>query len=151
MDRGAWWATVHGVKELGTTKRLKYLHMQTHAQAHTHTTHTEPLWSECLCPLKINMWKFQPPKERSRSVVSDSLRPHGLQLTRLLRSWDFPDKNTGVGCHFLLQGVFPIQGSNPGLPHCRQTFYHLSHQGSPKVNVFEGKIFGSYFTRMKSP
>ena len=40
-------------------------------------------------------------------------------------------KNTGVGCHFLLQGIFPTQGSNPGLPHCRQILYHLSHEGSP--------------------
>ena len=40
--------------------------------------------------------------------------------------WDFPGKNTGVGCHFLLQGIFPTQGSNPGLPYCRQTLYHLS-------------------------
>ena len=63
------------------------------------------------------------------SVVSDSLRPRGLQPTRLLRPWDSPGKNTGVGCHFLLQGIFPIQGLNLGLPHCRQTLYHLSHQG----------------------
>ena len=38
-----------------------------------------------------------------------------------LRPWYFPGKNTGVGCHFRLQGIFPTQGSNPGLPHCRQT------------------------------
>ena len=44
-----------------------------------------------------------------------------------------PGKNTAVGCHFLLQGVFPTQGSNPGLPHCRQILYHLSHQGSPSI------------------
>ena len=43
---------------------------------------------------------------------------------------DFPDKSTGVGCHFLLQGIFPTQGSNPGLPHCRQMLYRLSHQES---------------------
>ena len=67
----------------------------------------------------------------SHSVVSDSLRPHGLQPTRLLRSWDFPGKNTGMGCHFLLQGIFLTQGSNPGLPHCSQTLYCLSYQGSP--------------------
>ena len=36
-----------------------------------------------------------------------------------------------MGCHFLLQGIFPTQGSNPGLPHCRQTLYPLSHQGNP--------------------
>ena len=40
------------------------------------------------------------------------------------------DKNTGVGCHFLLQGIFPTQGLNLGFPHCRQILYHLSHQGS---------------------
>ena len=43
---------------------------------------------------------------------------------------DSPDKNTGVGCHALLQGIFPIQWSNPGLPHCRRILYCLSHQGS---------------------
>ena len=43
--------------------------------------------------------------------------------------------NTGVGCHFLLQGIFPIQGSNPGLLHCRQILYHLSHHRSPSVSV----------------
>ena len=42
----------------------------------------------------------------------------------------FPGNSTGVGCHFLLQGIFPTQGLNPGLPHCRQTLYRLSHQGS---------------------
>ena len=41
------------------------------------------------------------------------------------------DKNTGVGCHFLLQGIFPTQVLNPGLLHCRQILYCLSHQGSP--------------------
>ena len=44
---------------------------------------------------------------------------------------DSPGKNTGVGCHALLQGIFPTQGSNPGFLHCRQILYHLSHQGSP--------------------
>ena len=53
----------------------------------------------------------------------------------LLGPWDFPGKSTGVGCHFLLQGIFLTQGSNPGLPHCRQMLYHLSHQGSPSFAV----------------
>ena len=66
-----------------------------------------------------------------RPVMSDSLQPHGLQPTRLLRPWDFPGKSTGVDCYFLLQGIFPTQGSNLGLLHCRQTLYCLSHQGSP--------------------
>ena len=41
-----------------------------------------------------------------------------------------PSKNTGVGSLSLLQGILPTQGSNPGLPHCRQILYHLNHQGS---------------------
>ena len=56
--------------------------------------------------------------------MADSLWPHGLQPTRLLCPWDFPGENTGVGCHFLLQGIFPIQESNPHLLHCRQILYH---------------------------
>ena len=48
---------------------------------------------------------------------------------------DSPGKNSGVGCHAHLQGIFPTQGSNPGLPHCRQILYQLSHQGSLKRYV----------------
>ena len=46
---------------------------------------------------------------------------------------DSPGKTTGMGCHTLLQGIFSTQGSNPGLLHCRQILYHLSHQGSPWI------------------
>ena len=67
----------------------------------------------------------------SRSIVFYSSRPQRLQPTRLLNSWNSPSKNTGVGSHSLLQGIFLTQGVNPGLPHCRQ-IHHLSHQGSPK-------------------
>ena len=49
--------------------------------------------------------------------------------------WDFPGKSTGVGCHFLLQGIFQTQGLNQGLPCCRQMLYSLSHQGSPYVGA----------------
>ena len=58
--------------------------------------------------------------EVSHSVVSDSLQPRGRRSARLVCPQNSPGKNTGVGCHFLLQGIFPTQGSNPGLPHCRQ-------------------------------
>ena len=61
--------------------------------------------------------------------MSDSLRPCGLC------PWDFPGKSAGVGCHFLLQGTFLTQGSNPGLPHCRQTLYRPSHQGSLRIAI----------------
>ena len=59
-----------------------------------------------------------------------TLRSCGLQPTTLLCPWDSPGKNPGVGSHSLLQGIFPTQGSNPGLLYRRQTLYHLSHQGS---------------------
>ena len=64
----------------------------------------------------------------SCSVLSDSLRPHGLWPSRLLCPWDSPGKNIGVGCHFLLQGIFLMQGSNLHLLHCRWILYPLSHQ-----------------------
>ena len=46
---------------------------------------------------------------------------------------DSPGKNTGVGCHTLLQGIFPTQGYSPGILYCRQILYHLSHQRSPRI------------------
>ena len=61
-------------------------------------------------------------------LMSNSLQHHGLGPTKLLCPWNSPGKNTGVGCHFLLQGIFLTQGSNPGLLHCRWILYHLSHQ-----------------------
>ena len=54
----------------------------------------------------------------SHSVASSSLWSHGVYLARLLCTWDSPDKNTRVGCHFLLQGIFPTLGLNPVLLHC---------------------------------
>ena len=65
------------------------------------------------------------------SVVSDSLWPCGLYPNRLLCPWNFPGENTGVGCHFLLQGIFLSQGLNLGFLHCQQIVYGLSYQGGP--------------------
>ena len=56
---------------------------------------------------------------------------------RLLCLWDSPGKNTGVGSHSLLQEISPTQRSNPGLPHVRQILYHLSHQGSCNIYVYQ--------------
>ena len=56
--------------------------------------------------------------------MSNSLRPQGLYSP-----WNSPGQNTGVGSLSLPQGIFPTQGSNPGLLHCRQTLYQLSHKG----------------------
>ena len=67
-------------------------------------------------------------ESESCSVMSDSLQPHGLHSP-----WNSPGQNTGVDSHSLLQGIFPTQGSNPGLLHCRWILYQLSHQGSPRI------------------
>ena len=64
----------------------------------------------------------------SPSVISDSLRPHGLLPARHFCLWSSSGKNTGVSGHSFLQGIFPIQGSNSGLMHCRLMLYSLSHQ-----------------------
>ena len=65
------------------------------------------------------------------NLPSWSLGPEiPTSFIRLLCPWNFPGKNTGVSCYFLLQGIFPTQGWNLGLLHCRQTLNHLSHQGS---------------------
>ena len=77
------------------------------------------------------------------SVLCNSLQPCGLQPSRLLCPQDFPGKNPGVDCHFLLQGVFPTQGFNSCLLcllHCRQILYLLSYQGSPG-DMFSVKCF----------
>ena len=77
----------------------------------------------------------------SRLVVSDSLQPRGL-----CSPWSFPGQNTGVGSLSLLQGIFPTQGSNPGLPHCRQILYPAEPQGKPsempsgKLSSFLGQV-----------
>ena len=62
--------------------------------------------------------------------------------TRLPCPWDSPGKNTGVGCHALLQGIFPTQGLNPGPPHCRRILYRLSRQGSPPSILLSPQCFG---------
>ena len=60
--------------------------------------------------------------------MSNSLRPHGLYS-----SWNSPGQNTRVCSCSPLQGIFPTQRSNPGLPHCRRILYQMSHQGSPRI------------------
>ena len=63
---------------------------------------------------------------QSSPTLCDPIVTHGLC------PWNFPGKKTGVGCHSLFWVVFLTKGLNPGLLHCRQIFYHLSYQESPK-------------------
>ena len=68
--------------------------------------------------------------------MSNSLRPHGLYSP-----WNSPGLNTGVSSLSFLQGIFPSQGLNSGLPQCGQIFYQLSHQGSPRILEWEAYPF----------
>ena len=67
-------------------------------------------------------------QSESGSVMSDSLGPHGLHSP-----WNSLGQNTGVGSLSLPQGIFPTQGLNPNLPHCRRILYQLRHKGSPRI------------------
>ena len=64
----------------------------------------------------------------------------------LLCQQDSPGKKTGVGCNALRQGIFPTQGSNPGLPNCRRALYHLSHQGIIKQTTVDLHNFTAMHT-----
>ena len=102
----------------------------------------------------VTLFSQSESKSVSPSVVSHSFGSHALQPTRLLCPWDSPGKNTGVGCHSLLQGIFPTQESNLGLLHCRQIPYHLSHQGrppSPKGMMLQKYSDWYYSTKLHMP
>ena len=124
-------------------KKLRTLSCWGHGNEHSHVLLVE---KEINTALGRAIWNTEqnlkcsaiPPQRtyltgesESRSVMSDSLWPHGLYSP-----WNSPGQTTGVDSHSLLQGIFPTQGSNPGLPHCRRILYQMSHQGSPVLQVF---------------
>ena len=121
-----------GSKASDTTKQLS---MCTRTRAHTHThTHTHKHCVTGSHALKsVQEFKARPSACKSAvlGLVTQSwltlcdpmgCSPPGSSVHRCS-----PGKNTGVGCYALLQRIFPTQGSNPGLLHCRWMFYHLSH------------------------
>ena len=95
----------------------------------THNLRKRSLKKLAGCGNTRTHWKWS--ASVSHSVASDSLWPR----VRLLCLWDSLGKHTGVGYHFLLQGIFPPQGLNLGLLHCRQ-----SHQGSPHTGTFKTEV-----------
>ena len=113
-ERGAWWAAVYGVAQSQT--RLKLLSSSSSSLFFIYREYKlpDPIRNICCCCLAAqscltlcNPMDCSPP---GSSVHGDS-----------------PVKNTGVGSYALLQGIVPTQGSNPGVLHCRQILYHLSH------------------------
>ena len=79
-------------------------------------------------------------ESESLSVMSKSLQPHGLYSP-----WNSPGQNTGVGSLSLPQGISPTQGLNPGVLHCGQILYQLSHKRSPRKLEWVAYPFSSIF------
>ena len=115
VSSGSWWWT-------GSPGVLQSMGSQRVGQ----DSATELNWTE----LNSSYPSMKKVKVKSLSRARLFATPWTVACTKLLRPWDFPGKSTGVGCHFLLQGIFPTQRSNPGLPHCRQMLYRLSHRES---------------------
>ena len=86
-------------------------------------------WTQVSCIIGrfFTIWATREYQDLRRAAVSDSLQPHGPQPARLLCPWDFPGKNTGVDCHFLLQRIFP--GVEPRSPALQADSLLLSYQG----------------------
>ena len=113
-DREGWCAAVHGVAKSWT--QLRGRTTTTAAQLGKHIFVSLDKQIDCCLATKLCL---------------SLLRPHGLQPARLLGPWDFSGKNTGVGCHFLLQGILQTQGSNSPLLSWQADSLPLSHLGSP--------------------
>ena len=79
--------------------------------------------------VRIKWWFKKLIQTSNRKWKWKSLSPVSL----LYSPWNSPGQNTGVGSLYLLQGIFPTQGSNPVLPHCRWILYQLSHKGTPRI------------------
>ena len=98
-------------------------------------------------PLSFNICYLQPKsssESESHSVMSDSLQPHGLYSP-----WNSPGQNTGVGSCSLLKGIFPTEGPNPGLPHCRQ-IHHTTKSLYTKAQTFNSENFSFFFMLMEA-
>ena len=107
-----------------------------------HTFLSKLLQHSATCSEALN-WNQH--ESESGSVVSNSLRLHGLYST-----WNSPGQNAGLGGLSLLQGIFPTQGSNPGIPQCRQILYQLSHQESPRILEWVAYSFSSGSSRPRN-
>ena len=101
---------------------------------------TESEWKGTLTAAELSLCLIQVVMVVQSLSRIQLLPPHILKPARLLCPWNSPGKNTGVGCHFLLQGIFPTQESNLGLLHCRHILYQLSYEGSLKVKFTQSCV-----------
>ena len=95
---------------------------------------------QLLRPLKV---QSRAPVKVTQSCLTS--QPHGLHSP-----WNSPGQNIGVHSLLLLQGILPTQGLNPGLPHCRQILYQLSHKGSPRKLEWVAYPFSSGFPQPRN-
>ena len=143
MDLRTWL----GKERVREIERIALMHIHCHLYSLRFWSHLSP---------KLRVWLREGPLKKKETTdwkqnhfcVMPMLRnevvqscptlcdPHGLQPTRLHSPWNFPGKSTGVACHFLVQGIFLTQRSNLGLPHCRETLFHLSHQVLPNSDLY---------------
>ena len=114
MDKGAWWATVHRVAESDVTEQLTF-YQEWGLNLFSLTTYTTNA------------------KYGGKSSSKVDLQA-SLGFCPILYPWDFPGKNTGVGCHFLPQGIFPTQGQNSYLLYWQADSLPLSHQRSLQID-----------------
>ena len=120
------------------------------------TVTNQPFWFYLLCISAFEDSRFLQPLSLSEDLklscvlmkVKVLVAQSYLTLWTVTHPGNSPGKNTGVGNHSLLQGIFLSQGSNPGLPHCRQTLYRLNHLAPPKLSGFNlsGFLSGSPLT-----
>ena len=82
--------------------------------------------------------------------IWNKLSSESQSCLTLCDPWNSPGQNTGVSSHSLLQGIFPTQRSNPGLPHCRQILYQLGHKGSPRILEWVACPFSSGSSRPRN-
>ena len=127
MDRGAWWAILHGVAKSRTrlsdcTTKLKSFHVSKDA---INKMKRQPKdWEKIFADVVIS-------KGFVSKICKQLMMLNHIKTKNPIKN--SPGQNIGVGSLSLLQGIFPIHGSNPGLPHCRQILNQLSHKGSPRI------------------
>ena len=143
MDCGLLGSSVHGILQ------ARILEWVAIPFSRGSSRHRDQIWVSCTTG---SFFTNLPSKEaqsthesQSHSVMSSSLWPH-----RLYSPWNSPGQNTGLGSLFLLQGIFPTKGLNPGLPHCRRILCQLSHQGSPRILEWVSYPFSSGSSRPRN-
>ena len=150
INKEAWWATVHGMARVRHNLTI-ISPPQTYTNFNIEQKTMILFISEFYEPNKSLIQKISDKDSTKRknysptlllseshSVVSNSSQPHGLYSPR-----DYPGQNTGVGNGSLPQEIFPTQGLNPGIPHCKQLLYQLSHQENPRILEWVAYPFSS--------